>query len=188
MIAGELDDRRDIELHSNSCSQMPLQRIQDTHGSYDSFQYPLLFVRGEDGYDLNNKDVNKATSNDYFAYCMMQRVNEFNTLLRCLHLFQQYIVDMYAKDGLTYVRHKGTPDLFITFTCNQSWLEITVELLPGQVVADRIDLAVRVLQQKVKKMMHVIKDVQAFGKVACFMYSIEWKKRGPLNMHLLVWL
>ncbi|GFV54585.1 ATP-dependent DNA helicase [Trichonephila clavipes] len=181
MISGDLGDRRYIVLHSRSCSQMPLQRIQDTHRSYDPLQNPLLFVRGEVGYDLNIKDVNKDTSNDYYSYRMMQRVNKFNTLLRCPRLFQQYIVDMYAKveneilrfirlnqtklrdedyevlleavknnnnvtsenlgklvvlpssfpggprymhkyaqDGMTYVRHKGTPDLFITFTCNPS--------------------------------------------------------------------
>ena len=111
MIAGELGDRRDIVLHSRSCSQMPLQRIQDTHRSYDPLQYPLLFVRGEDGYDLNIKDVNKATSNDYYAYRMMQRVNEFNTLLRCPRLFQQYIVDMYAKvenERLRFIRLNQT--------------------------------------------------------------------------------
>ncbi|GFR04863.1 ATP-dependent DNA helicase [Trichonephila clavata] len=77
MIAGELGDHRYIVLHSRSCSQMPLQRIQDTHRSYASLQHPLLFVTGEDGYDLNIKDANKATSNDYYAYRMMQRVNEF---------------------------------------------------------------------------------------------------------------
>ncbi|GFS92696.1 ATP-dependent DNA helicase [Trichonephila clavipes] len=90
---------------------MPLQRIQGTHRSYDPLQYPLLFVRGEDGYDLNIKDVNKATSNDYYTYCMMQRVNECNTLLRCPHLFQQYIVGMYAKvenERLHFIRLNQT--------------------------------------------------------------------------------
>ncbi|GFW84919.1 ATP-dependent DNA helicase [Trichonephila clavipes] len=72
MIAGELGDRMGIFLHSRSCSQMPLQSIQDTHMSYDSLQYTLLFVRGEYGCDLNIKDVNKVTSNDYFAYRMMR--------------------------------------------------------------------------------------------------------------------
>ncbi|GFS58435.1 hypothetical protein TNCV_2475491 [Trichonephila clavipes] len=232
MIAGKLGDRRDIVLHSRRCSQMPLQRIQDTHRSYDPLQYPLLFVRGEDGYDLNIKYVNKATSNDYYAYRMMQRINEFSTLLRCPRLFRQYIVDMYSKvenerlrflrlnqtklraedygvllqavrngnnvtsenlaklvvlpssftggsrymheyaqDGITYARHRGTPDFFITFTCNPSWPETTIELLPGQVAADRVDLVARLFQQKVKKMMYIIKDVQVFRKVACFMYS-----------------
>ncbi|GFW09996.1 ATP-dependent DNA helicase [Trichonephila clavipes] len=177
-------------------------------------------IRGEDGYDLNIKDVNKAISNDYYEYRTMQRVNEFNTLLRCPCLYQQYIVDMYAKairndnnvtfenlgklgmlpssftggprcmheyahDGMNYVSHRGTPDLFITFSYNPSWPVITVELLPGQVAANRIAM---VFQQKVKKMMHVIKDVQVFGRVACFMYSIKWQKRGLPHMHLLVWL
>ncbi|GFT45391.1 ATP-dependent DNA helicase [Trichonephila clavipes] len=89
---------------------------------------------------------------------------------------------------MTYVRHRGTPDLFIIYTCNPSGPEITVELLPGQVAADRVDLVARVFQQKVKEMMHVIKDVQVFGKVACFMYSIECQKRRLPHMHLLVWL
>ncbi|GFR22143.1 helitron_like_N domain-containing protein [Trichonephila clavata] len=62
-------------------------------------------------YDLNIKDVNKATSNDYYAYHMMQRVNEFNTLLRCPRLFQHYIVDMYAKvenERLRFIRLNQT--------------------------------------------------------------------------------
>ncbi|GFU25609.1 helitron_like_N domain-containing protein [Trichonephila clavipes] len=57
----------------------------------------------------------------------------------------------------------------ITFTCNPNWPETTVELLLGQVAADHVDLDVRVFKQKVKKMLHVIKDVQVFGKVAYFM-------------------
>ncbi|GFQ69406.1 ATP-dependent DNA helicase [Trichonephila clavata] len=79
----------------------------------------------------------------------------------------------YAQDGMTFVPHRGTHDLFITFTCNPSWPEITVELLPEQVAEDRVDLDARVFQQKVKKMLYVIKDAQVFEKVACFMYSIE---------------
>ncbi|GFS92697.1 ATP-dependent DNA helicase [Trichonephila clavipes] len=37
-------------------------------------------------------------------------------------------------------------------------------------------------------MIHVINNVQVLGKVACFMYSIEWQKQGLPHMHLLVWL
>ncbi|GFS46663.1 hypothetical protein TNIN_289411 [Trichonephila inaurata madagascariensis] len=75
MIAGELGDRRDIVLHSRRCSQMPLQRIQDTHRSYDPLQYPLQFVRGDDGYDWNIKDAGKVLGlleNDSHWYQAME--------------------------------------------------------------------------------------------------------------------
>ncbi|GBP21188.1 hypothetical protein EVAR_84311_1 [Eumeta japonica] len=38
----------------------------------------------------------------------------------------------YAQDAMTYVRNYGTPDLFITVTCNPKWTEIERELEPGQ--------------------------------------------------------
>jgi hypothetical protein len=37
-----------------------------------------------------------------------------------------------TQDAMTYVRHYGRPDLFITFTCNPCWDEIKELLLPGQ--------------------------------------------------------
>jgi hypothetical protein len=37
-----------------------------------------------------------------------------------------------TQDAMTYVRHYGRPDLFITFTCNPKWTEIQEQLLPGQ--------------------------------------------------------
>ncbi|GFW84920.1 ATP-dependent DNA helicase [Trichonephila clavipes] len=89
---------------------------------------------------------------------------------------------------MEYVSHRGTPDLFITFTCNPIWPEIAVELFPGQMAADHVDLVAKVFQQKIKKLMHAIKDVQVFEKVACFIYFIEWQKQRLPHIHLLVWL
>ncbi|QQP57640.1 ATP-dependent DNA helicase, partial [Caligus rogercresseyi] len=37
-----------------------------------------------------------------------------------------------TQDALTYVRKHGRPDLFITFTCNPNWEEITAHLLEEQ--------------------------------------------------------
>lgn len=56
----------------------------------------------------------------------------------------------YAQDAMTYVRNYGTPDLFITFTCNPKWMEIERELEPGQKPQDRHDIIARVFQQKLK--------------------------------------
>ena len=95
-----------------------------------------------------------------------------------------------TQDAMTYVRNYGTPDLFITFTCNPNWTEILAELLPGQKAEDRADLEARVFQQKLNTLMDLIKNKKAhvFGEVRCYMYSIEWQKRGLPHAHILIWL
>ncbi|GBM05590.1 hypothetical protein AVEN_94849-1 [Araneus ventricosus] len=45
-----------------------------------------------------------------------------------------------TQDAMTYVRNFGRPDLFITFTCNPQWKEITDELMARQNSHDRHDL------------------------------------------------
>ena len=55
MIAGENVDPRDIILKRRNGGQ--LQRVSETHRSYDALYYPLMFCRGEDGYHLNIKMV-----------------------------------------------------------------------------------------------------------------------------------
>ncbi|GIY01859.1 helitron_like_N domain-containing protein [Caerostris darwini] len=49
----------------------------------------------------------------------------------------------YVQDAMTYVRHYGRPDLFITFTCNPNWEEIQALLLPGQQSIQRHDIVAR---------------------------------------------
>ena len=58
-----------------------------------------------------------------------------------------------CQDAMTYVKHHGAPDLFITMTCNPNWPEITSELLPGQTPKDRHDLIARVFRLKVQTFM-----------------------------------
>ncbi|XP_024871877.1 uncharacterized protein LOC112454611 [Temnothorax curvispinosus] len=93
-----------------------------------------------------------------------------------------------TQDAMTYVRYHGRPDLFITFTCNPKWKDITDALLPGQKSHDRHDIIARVFHLKVKKMMALLNKGSLFGKVCCFMYSVEWQKRGLLYIHILLWL
>ncbi|XP_054266833.1 uncharacterized protein LOC128989005 [Macrosteles quadrilineatus] len=94
----------------------------------------------------------------------------------------------YTQDAFAYVRNYGRPDLFITFTCNPSWNEITDELMPGQKATDRHDLIARVFELKVKKLISLLTKGKVFGDCQCFMYSIEWQKRGLPHVHVLLWL
>ena len=94
-----------------------------------------------------------------------------------------------GQDGLTYVRYYGRPDLFITFTCNSNWHEIKSNLLDDkQKPNHRHDITARVFKLKLKKMMDLIVRGQLYGPVKCFLYTIEWQKRGLPHAHILIWL
>lgn len=57
VIVGEGFHPRDIVLHRRNNE---LQRVSETHRSYDALQYPLLFWQGEDGYQFNLKMRNPS--------------------------------------------------------------------------------------------------------------------------------
>ncbi|GFW34180.1 helitron_like_N domain-containing protein [Trichonephila clavipes] len=253
VIVGEEFESRDIILHRRSGD---IQRVSETHRSYDGVQYPILFWRGDDGYHFNIKMINpqtgegtnkKVSAMNYYLYRLMIRQNAENHILKCRQLFHQYIVDMYAKieteqilyirlnqtelrseqyihlrdaivndgnvnpnelgrmailpstftgsprhmheyaqDAMTYVHAYGRPDLFVTFTCNPTWNEIKELLLVGQSSSDRHDITARVFKQKLKCFMDFIIKHHVFGETRCWMYSIEWQKRGLPHAHILV--
>ena len=91
-----------------------------------------------------------------------------------------------TQDAMVYVRKFGTPDLFITFTCNPKWIEITKELENNQKTTHRHDIIARIFQQKLVKLMHLFNKAQVFGEVRCFMYTVEWQKRGLPHAHILI--
>ncbi|CAI6356259.1 unnamed protein product [Macrosiphum euphorbiae] len=204
VMIGEEYGNRDIVL---SRKDEKLQRISETHRSYDSLEYPLIFLHGEDGYaidilsfnvNLNEYNSHKTiSSKQFYAYRLMVRHDIYNHLHNYRQLINKYWVDiaedyihlrdaiendghvndigqlfilpssftggpryMHEKtmDAMTYVRNFGTPNLFITFTCNPNWMEIKRELKHGQTAQDRHDIIAR------------------------------WQKRGLPHAHLLVWL
>ena len=55
----------------------------------------------------------------------------------------QYQHQLY-QDAMAIVCHYGKPDLFITFTCNPQWPEITKTLFPNQTASDCPDIVARV--------------------------------------------
>jgi hypothetical protein len=254
VIAGNAFDRRDIVLEKQNGL---LQRVSETHRSYDALQYPLIFWEGEDGYyffitqtdPITGLAVNrkKVSAMNFYAYRIMVQAGAVNHILLCRQLFHQFVVDMYAKieserllflrchqkqlrvdeyihlkdaiandgntdklgqlvilpstftgsprhmheytqDAMTYVRNYGRPDLFVTFTCNPKWQEIQEELFDGQAPSDRHDLLARVFRQKLIKLMNIVTKSHVFGPTRCWMYSVEWQKRGLPHAHILIWL
>lgn len=254
LMVGDPTKPRDIVIHSRD---QRLQRIKDTHRSYDALQYPLIFFMGQDGYAVDIPQVDPRTSDqvgnktvscmDFYAYSLMVREGQSNYLLLYRELFNQFLVDMYAKveserlryirnnqtklraeqyihlrdavvtdgnvqdmgqlvilpsshtgsprymhertqDAMTYVRNYGTADLFITFTCNPNWKKIQDLLLPGQQAIHRYDIVARVFRRKAVALVNLVTKHQLFGEHRCYMYTVEWQKRGLPHVHLLLWL
>jgi hypothetical protein len=110
LIVGDVDyaEERDIIIETQGGH---LQRIDEFHASYLSYQYPLLFPYGEDGYrpktahrDKDNDDdveseVNsrdRLTIREWLAYRIQIRTFEAKTLLSSRRLFQQFLVDGFS--------------------------------------------------------------------------------------------
>lgn len=110
---------RDIVLRSRDST---FQRISELHRSYDPMQYPLIYIKGEDGYNISIPQIVPTTGQynprktiscmQFYAYKLMVRENSFNTLHRYGQLFNQYCVDMAAKmitERLNFIRaHQKT--------------------------------------------------------------------------------
>ena len=64
-------------------------------------------------------------------------------------------------------RYYGILDLFITFTCNPKWPEITRALIkiPGFNFADKLDIIVRVFKMKLEHFLLTIKNENIFGRI-----------------------
>ncbi|XP_076249985.1 uncharacterized protein LOC143189877 [Rhynchophorus ferrugineus] len=110
------------------------------------------------------------------------------TILPATYIGSPRHMHEYAQDAMSYVRHYGTADLFITFICNPQWIEIKQELLPGKSSIDRHDITARYFRQKLKSLMNFIVKHNVFGETRCWMYSVEWQKRGLPHAHILIWL
>ena len=54
------------------------------------------------------------------------------------------------QDAMAMISKYGKPDLFLTFTCNPKWAEITKNLRPGEKTFERPDLVSRVFNMKLK--------------------------------------
>jgi hypothetical protein len=87
------------------------------------------------------------------------------------HYHEQY------RNAMAIVRAFGKPDLFITFTCNPKWPEITRELLPGQTTVDRPDLVARVFKMKLDALLTDLWETGIFGHVRARVHTV----RVPLD-------
>jgi hypothetical protein len=82
------------------------------------------------------------------------------------------------QDGMAICRVFGSPNLFITFTCNPKWEEISDALLmePGQTHVDRPDIVARVFKMKINEFTIDVRKGVPFGPVYACMFLTFYSK------------
>ena len=103
------------------------------------------------------------------------------------------------QDAMAIVADLGSPDLFVTFTCNPHWsdiekaLEYLVKKLDGSGydkhkidATYRPDIVSIVFHLKLRELLDLLTKKHVFGKVKGFMYTIEFQKRGLPHAHILL--
>ncbi|WJX30708.1 hypothetical protein P8452_19214 [Trifolium repens] len=106
LIVGDFDDSdigRDVIINER---QFGLTRIHETHVLFLPLQYPLLFPRGENGWEPDiprhvddgntKKKRERVTIREFIAFRLQQRKTEYGNLLCSKRLFQQFVVDCYT--------------------------------------------------------------------------------------------
>lgn len=97
-------------------------------------------------------------------------------------------MNMHYQDAMALVRAFGKPSLFITFTYNPKWKEITKNL--GYAIQGnyRPEFIARVFKPKLYEFISDLTKNKIIGIVVCHLYVIEFQKRGLLHCHLLLTL
>ena len=92
------------------------------------------------------------------------------------------------QDAMAIVRKCGKPDLFLTFTCNPAWPEISNAISHHERPEHRPDVVARVFHIKLREFLTDILERNIFGNVVAYIFVIEFQKRGLPHCHMLLTL
>ena len=101
-IDRETTSSRDVIVYKNASNHptgKQLMNIKTIHPMYDPLMYVLIFPFGDKGWEADyTTGSKKYTARQYYKYRLMIHGGDtFNTIHRMGRLFQQYVVDIYAK-------------------------------------------------------------------------------------------
>jgi hypothetical protein len=83
-------------------------------------------------------------------------------------------MQQFFQDSIYLITHFGKPDLFVTFTANPRWEEVTAAFFTDQTVANRPDIIARVFRAKLKDLIGQIRNSEVFGNVPALVYTIKY--------------
>lgn len=92
------------------------------------------------------------------------------------------------QDAMAICQFYGPPSLFITFTANPAWDEVTRELRPSETWEDRPDIVSRVFNILRAEMVDELCKKKLFRVAPGRFFTIKYQKRGLPHMYLVLFL
>jgi len=92
------------------------------------------------------------------------------------------------QDAMAICAKFGKPTLFLTFTYNPKWREITANTPNYHSASDHPDMITRVFHLKKKELVDDIERKKLLGFPMAHIKVIEFQKRGLPHCHLLIWI
>lgn len=121
----------------------------------------------------------------YFSYISIDNVGQ-RTILPSSFIGSKRDMTQRYQDGMAIVLNNGKPDIFLTMTCNPSWIEITSELGLHQTPQDRPDLLTRIFRSKFEQLKDDVINKGVLGRVKSYMYVTKFQKHGLPHVHMLL--
>ncbi|KAJ3702672.1 hypothetical protein LUZ61_006377 [Rhynchospora tenuis] len=208
LIVGDIDSQhfdRDLIMQRRPGA---LERVSSLHPSYMPFQYPLLFVRGEDGFRLNIECANPGSSrsssvrqhvtmNEYYCYRLHVLAIGSNIILQSGRLLHQISVDMFAcvdQSRLLYIRRNQAS------LRSDTYVNVRNAVLNHDVFGHSIGRRIILPPSHVGSPRYMFQNYQDAIAVCrhlgpphlfitfTFIHSVEFQKRGLPHVHIVVWL
>ncbi|GKC84947.1 helicase, partial [Tanacetum coccineum] len=94
------------------------------------------------------------------------------------------------QDAMALCQTYDNPDLFIAFTSNPKWPDISemFAYFPGLKSHDRPEIGTRVFKIKLTELLDNLTKKHVFGESREVVYVIEFQKWGLPHPHILLWL
>ncbi|GKC44045.1 ATP-dependent DNA helicase PIF1-like protein [Tanacetum coccineum] len=171
---------RDIMVHKKDGGP---KRILELHPSYMALQYLLLFPYEEDGFHEKIRYHNNTGTRKQKRRHKRGNTWEENSFADELYGGPRYMMQNY-QDAMALFRAYVNLDLFITFTSNPQWPEITEMLAfhPGQKPHKRPEVGTRVFKMNLTELLDDLTKREVLARI------VQFQKHGLPHARILLWL
>ena len=175
-----------LQFHKKQQGYIFGERSQYGMNTAEDEEEVVIQERGDNDNNIGEETADHNTGEEGAANSSSSRAPQKSFLGSSFNGSPRHLNEL-AHNALTIVTELGSPDVFITGTCNPMWPEIQERLFPGQTAFDRPDVVPEVVHSRVEALVHNLRNGKYFGgrKTAYDIRVIEYQHRGLPHFHLV---